>query len=331
MRSKYNWNCCIRTLQGENILKRRIVPVISDTHGGHKLGLCLPTVVLERMENGQVEKYNPQLSETQKFMAETYEWGVSEIIKLAGKDEIIPIFNGDPTHGKASFLEVMGTRMSDQIDIAKEPIDRWLQYKNVRTVRLSIGTGIHELGEGSASILITHALRDKYPNKDIGVVYHGVLDIDGFLIDYAHHGPNIGTRVWLEGNELRYYLRSIMLGSILKGRTPPNLVLRGHYHQYKREWLELNGYESWICLLPGFTFKDDYTRRATRSQSDQSVGMLAFELIDGHLHKVHKFLQRTPLLTFRKGILLSLVLFGQLSLPKSFSFYHHLLAYYNLS
>ena len=230
-------------------------------------------------------------------MAEVYEWGIEETIKLAGKDEIVLFLNGDPTHGKASFLETMGTRMSDQIDIAKESLNKWLQYKNVKKVRLSVGTGIHEMGEGSASILIAHALLDKYPNKDIGVVYHGLADIDGFTIDYAHHGPNTGIRKWLEGNELRYYLRSLMIGEVLKGRTPPNLVIRGHYHQYRREWLELNGYESWIMLLPGFTFKDDYTRRATRSQYEQTVGMITLELIDGKLHNIHKLFKTVDIRT----------------------------------
>lgn len=271
--------------------RRTILAVISDIHSGHKLGLCLPEVTLERIENSIREYYHPELSATQKFMAEVYQWGIDEITKLAGGDEIIGILNGDPTHGKASFLETMGTRMSDQIDIAKFSINKWLQYRNVRRWRFAVGTGIHEMGEGSASILTAHALQDKYPDKDIGVVYHGLLDIDGFTIDYAHHGPNTGSRKWLEGNELRYYLRSIMIEEVIRGRKPPDLVLRGHYHQYRQEWLELNGYESRICLLPGFTFKDDYTRRATRSAYEQGVGMLAFEIIDGKLYNVHKYIK----------------------------------------
>lgn len=249
------------------------------------------------MENGQREIYNPQLSETQKYMAEVYEWGISETMKLAEKDEVTLFLNGDPTHGKASFLETMGTRMSDQIDIAVESLDRWLQYKNVKKARFAIGTGIHEMGEGSASILIAHSLMNKYPNKDIGVVYHGLADVDGFTIDYAHHGPNTGIRKWLEGNELRYYLRSLMISDVLKGRIPPNLVIRGHYHQYRREWLELNGYESWIMILPGFTFKDDYTRRATRSQYEQTVGMITLEIVNGKLYDTHKLFKTVDIRT----------------------------------
>ena len=280
---------------------RKIIATISDTHAGHKLGLCHPSTVLEAIENGEVKQYNPVLSETQKFIAEVYDWGIQETINIAGKDDVILIHNGDPIHGSAAFLEKSSSRLSDQLLIAQTNIEQWLKYKNIKTVRFTIGTSIHELGEGSATILIANALIGKYPKVDIGVVYHGLLDVDGFLIDYAHHGASIGSRKWLEGNELRYYLRSIMISEIMAGRMPPNLVLRGHYHTYRKEYLEIdaNGktHESWAVILPGFTFKDDYTRRATRSEFKQSVGMLAFELLDGHLYKTHKFIQTVDIRT----------------------------------
>lgn len=280
---------------------RKIIAVLSDTHGGHKLGLCVPEVKLQNLENGTVYEFYPELTESQKFMDQVYTWGIDETIKLAEKDDIILLHDGDPTHGKAPFLQTMTTRMSDQILIAQANIERWLQYKNVKTVRFAVGTGIHELGEGSSSILISNYLLGKYPKIDIGVVYHGLLDINGFLIDYAHHGPFTGSRKWLEGNELRYYLRSIMMGEIMEGRTPPHLVLRGHYHVYRKEYLEIcangNVYESYALVLPGFTFKDDYTRRATRSEFKQTVGMMAFEIINGHLYKTHKFTQTVDIRT----------------------------------
>ncbi len=280
---------------------RTIFAVVSDTHGGHKLGLCNPNTVLERNENGAIIKYHPQISETQAYMFEVYKWGIQSTIKLAGKDDVVLIHNGDPTHGKASFLETMSTRMSDQLLIAQANIEEWLKYKNIKAVRFAIGTSIHELGEGSASLLIVNAIKSKYPKIDIGTVYHGLINHDGFVIDYAHHGPNTGSRKWLEGNEMRLYLRSIMLSEILNGNKPPNLVIRGHYHVYHREFLEIdsNGqtFESWMVLLPGFTFKDDYTRRATRSVPTQNFGMLAFEVIDGHLFKVHKFMKTIDIRT----------------------------------
>ena len=283
---------------------RKIIAAISDSHAWHALGLCNPNTVLENIENGKVKQYNPVLTETQKFIWETYDWGVSEIMALAQKDQVILIHNGDPTHGTAGFLQKNSTRMSDQIITAIANIEVWLKYPNVKYVRFTVGTGLHEMGEGSASILIASELRRTYKNTDIGVVYHGLLDVGGITIDYAHHGPYIGSRKWLEGNELRYYLRSIMMNEIMAGKTPPHIVLRGHYHVYRREFLdvEVNGntYESWAILLPGLTFKDDYTRRATKSEYKQTVGMVAIEIINNNIYKIHKFTRSVDIRTKEK-------------------------------
>lgn len=280
---------------------RYIVAILSDTHHGHKLGLCLTKTKLEDITNGKVTIYHPQLSETQKFMEEVHEWGKEEIFKLAGKDEVVLIHDGDPTHGKAPFLETMGTRMEDQFLIAETTFDEWLKHKNVKTVRFAAGTGVHEMGESSSSLNIANSLRRSYPEKDIGVVYHGLLDVKGFTIDYAHHGPNVGSRKWLEGNELRLYLRSIMMSEMMSGHRPPHLVIRGHYHTYRREFLEIGSSgkftESWAMLLPGFTFKDDYTRRATRSDFKQTVGMIALEIIDGTLTRTFPYIKTVDLRT----------------------------------
>ena len=50
-------------------------------------------------------------------------------------------------------------------------------------------------------------------------------------------------------------------------------------------------------LLPGFTFKDDYTRRATRSDFKQTIGMVALEIIDGHLVRTHPFVRTIDIRT----------------------------------
>lgn len=280
---------------------RYIVAILSDIHSGHRLGLCNPKTVLEDITNGKVTTYNPQLTETQNFMWEVHEWGKEETIKLAGKDDVILIHDGDPTHGKAPFLETMTTRMSDQFAIAEANFDVWMKHKNVKMVRFAAGTGVHEMGESSSSLTIADALRRSYPEKDIGVVYHGLLDIKGFTIDYAHHGPNVGSRSWLTGNELRLYLRSVMMSEMMSGHRPPHLIIRGHYHTYRREFLEIssngNFIESWAMLLPGFTFKDDHTRRATRSDFKQTVGMVALEIVDGNLVRTFPFIKTVDIRT----------------------------------
>ena len=48
-------------------MQRTIIAVESDTHGGNKLGLMHPEVVLEDIQkNGQVRKWVPNMTESQR-------------------------------------------------------------------------------------------------------------------------------------------------------------------------------------------------------------------------------------------------------------------------
>jgi len=78
-----------------------------------------------------------------------------------------------------------------------------------------------------------------FKNKDIKMCQHGLLDIDGVTIDYAHHGPFPGSRSWLKGNIARYYLRDLMMREIMNGNSPPKLVVRAHYHTPVEEYLKI--------------------------------------------------------------------------------------------
>ena len=284
-----------------NKYTRKVLLLISDTHAGHKLGLCSPNTVLETAVNGEIKKYTPDISEAQKYLWEVYQKGVEETIKLADKDEVMVIHDGDPTHGNMRGFEVMSSRTSDQVSIAKANFMEVLQHKNVKYVRFAIGTAIHEFGEGTSTYIIMDILREKYPHIDIQTVYHGLLNYSGVTIDYSHHGASPGTRGWLIGNEARYYLRSNMMKEVMSGNKPPDLYLRGHYHVCVREFLEIvaNGttYASWMLMLPGFTYKDDYTRRATRSEYKQTFGVIAVEIINGQIYQTHKFTETLDLRT----------------------------------
>lgn len=272
-------------------MNRFILAAISDTHGGFKLGLLNPKTILEdEDEEGNIIQYSPELNNTQKYLwDDVYLPAVDKLKELAGDDEIILAHIGDPTHGNKYISEQVSTRLSDQIDIALFNLLPLCQLDNVSTIRIVKGTGSHEFGEGSAPILIQRLLSKAFPNKSIKAVNHGLMEIDGFEVDYAHHGPYPGSRDWLRGNVARYYLRDLMYQSINSGMRPPNLVLRGHYHQYVREWLSMNGNESWLVILPSMCMLSFYTRQATRSAFRSTNGLVAFEVEDGQLREAHFF------------------------------------------
>ena len=123
----------------------------------------------------------------------------------------------------------MSTRGADQYAIGTQIFDPWLQsHKNVKSIRIVFGTAAHNFGQGTSEIVISERLQDRTSLLDIRCYYQAVCKVLDKSVDMAHHGSPIGKRIWLHGNEARYYLRDIMLSALVHGEKPPDLVLRGH-------------------------------------------------------------------------------------------------------
>jgi hypothetical protein len=79
-----------------------------------------------------------------------------------------------------------------------------------------------------------------------------------------------------------------MMDEIQTGNKPPNLVLRGHYHTFIKEYLSITNaeheYESWIVIAPSMCMLDDYGQQATRSTYRITNGVVAFEIINNRLY-----------------------------------------------
>jgi hypothetical protein len=135
--------------------------------------------------------------------------------------------------------------------------------------------------------MVGKLLRLQNPGLNVKVIYHSLINFNGVTCDISHHGPPAGRRVWLEGNEARYYLRSLMTTELMAGRIPPRLVIRAHFHQYIKETVSLmvdgKEIESTIVICPSMCLLDDYARKAVKSPHIISVGGLLFETINGKL------------------------------------------------
>jgi len=271
--------------------KRTILATMSDSHGGHILGLANPETELQEDERGF---YNPDLNGYQLYLwNKIYLPAIENTVKLAEKDDIYLFHIGDSTQGNKYPNEQMTTRPADQFRLAKWNFLPWLKHKNVKVVRIAKGTSSHAFGEGTSEILLEDVLSDKYPKLDIRTVYHGLAEIAGVKIDYTHHGPGQSKRKWLEGNTARYYLRDKMLKEILAGNIPPELFLRGHFHEYIREILELQHgqkwYESMLVVVPSLCGIGDFARQITKSVYQITNGIIVFEIINGKIHETFKF------------------------------------------
>jgi len=275
-------------------MKRVILAVASDEHGGHKLGLLNPETVLEDEDSkGNLIQWTPELEPFQQYLWNLHSKHIDDVKHLAGKDEIVLIKNGDITAGNKYPHEQVSTRIADQFDIAAFNQRPWLELPNVKIMRITKGTGAHSFGEGSSEIITQRILKERYPKKDIRTIYHGLAKIAGITVDYAHHGPGTGSRNWLKGNNARYYMKSLIEDEIDLGNTPPNLILRSHYHEYIEEYyvkLFMNQrYKTEMCITPSYCGIDDHARQVTKSTYILHHGMIAFEIVDGKILDTYPF------------------------------------------
>lgn len=249
-----------------------------------------PNVTLyDENELGEIVGHSPAQTVIQKHLWSLYEEGISNAFRVAEGDEIILLHLGDATHGVRFPSELVTTSVANQVLIALANIRPWLTHDSVRRVRLVAGTDVHEFGESSATHLIAAALRKEFPEKDIKATKHSLLDIGGYLVDAAHHGPPPGSRSWLTGNIFRFYLRDLIYQERAAGKRPPNLVLRAHYHTPLVEIVDAGSHFMTGVILPSFSYLTNHARKAARSVHRITHGTFAFRIKGGRLLDLYRW------------------------------------------
>jgi len=281
---------------------RRIVVLFADTHGGHKLALMPPDVGLDDVdEQGRKVQWTPRQTAVQRWLWDCYQEDMAAVKKLAGRSEVIPIHDGDITWGRKYPEALVSGREADQYAIAVANMKPWLEWRNVKTMRLMHGTESHEFGQGSSTIRVASELQTKYAKKSIEAVRHGMFVVDGVRIDVAHRRPGPGMRIWTSGNQLRYYLRSLMMTDILDGKEPPRVVVGAHFHTYKHEIVTVQqGEKEWvgdIIILPSYCGMSSYAHHATQSAHILTCGLIACIIEDGRLMEIKPFKRSVDLRT----------------------------------
>jgi hypothetical protein len=273
---------------------RKVVFNIADSHGGFVAGLCNPDVTLYNEDkSGSLSPFKPQLTDTQKYLWEQYINGIEETKAIAGKDEIIVIHNGDLTHGNKHLDTLVSSRPSDQFLIGQANLDPLYKIKNVKAIRVIIGTGAHNFSLGTSELVVANALQGMYPKIDTKAMYHSHITINGCVLDTAHHGPYPGSREWLRGNVARYYLTDLLMREAINGEKPPDMVMRAHYHRYIIERYKFNGNWHSLVILPPLSFLNDFAHKAAQSPDRATSGVFAFEVIDGRVGELYEHMMKT--------------------------------------
>jgi len=282
--------------------RRVIVLLVADEHAGNKLGLMNPDVVLHQLdETGRLVEWRPPLGALQSKLWAWFTGDVSKVAELAGGDEIIYVHQGDVVQGTKHRVQQVGDREANQLLIAvanQEPI---LSLPNVGEVRFVAGTAAHD-GIGASRVSeVVKVLSLQYPKVHFETLYHGVLNVDGCRVDYAHHGPHPGSRYWLEGNALLWYVRDLVVQDLIRRRDPPRVFTRAHQHAWRHApyCTMVDGAERQFdgILLPAWCGMQDYAYKVVRSAPWQAFGMVALEVVGGELAGVHPFTHELDLRT----------------------------------
>lgn len=279
---------------------RFIVVFLADEHAGSKLGLCNPDTIIRYKEVEEDENGHPHLivkerpvgivSSVQSLIWNKYLNSIDRFVELAGDDDIFIIKLGELCEGTYYANSSMDLKKDHQVQIAVWNMTPWLSVKNVRMVRVCPGDRAHEFDEGSAAKIVTNILANQF--DDVSLASHGLLDIGGFTIDYAHRGPGAGSRKWLEGNNARYYLTDYMMREQIEfGRRPADLVARAHYHEpvFEQRYLRYHDglIKSSLLVCPALKFPDAYAKTVTQNRFSAAVGTTAVEIVDNKILDIH--------------------------------------------
>jgi len=267
---------------------------LSDPHCGFRYGLMMEGVVLPPIDTDS-DEWTPHLTGTQKWLAKHWEEDRKNIIKLVGKEPCVVTIMGDSVQGNdigSNWL--VSPRMDDQYAIFIHALRPWIEsFPGLRAIRMVKGTLWHSGKHGTHENTLARLLQTTF-GVDARTWHQWLLTVNGVTFDCAHKGPVPGYRTWLNGDDVRRYVRDIQIKHLTAHMEPPMVVLRGHYHDRIIEtvrWFGLDRtVETWGAICPAYSiFKDDYTISATRSKSHMYSGTLLWELDKGRVLACHDF------------------------------------------
>lgn len=208
------------------------------------------------------------------------------IDRRAKTRETVVVLNGDliDSHHHGTF-QVWSTDPLEHIQAATEilsPISA--KYKTYVTR----GTPAHVMASGSADEQVAQEIgAEKVSgNRKVRSSFHLKLTFSGVLFDLAHQGPNPGMRMWLFGNSLRGYARTIVLDALVRHERPPDCVVRSHFHRKCLETVNDYNHECKAIVTPALQFKTEYSHMIVSHESIADVGATVISMDNERISNV---------------------------------------------
>ncbi len=259
---------------------RTIIAIPSDTHAGSTVGLC-PAEGWDRVDGG---RYEP--SEIQRLIYRQWLEGWAIVRRLRQGGRLVVIHNGDAVEGvHHDESMIISNRIDEQERIHTELMTQALQvaeYDRPAGDRIfyTLGTPSHGGSGGTSEEVIARFMCAEPAAKERYLHLGLQVKINGRLIYIAHKGPALGSRTWLTGNVLRYYLKDLYLTCLENATDKPAAVVFSHRHR----WIEpelANGIMGFST--PSFQGPTWYSAGLLAAEWVSNIGMLILIIDDGRL------------------------------------------------
>lgn len=209
-----------------------VLAVVNDIHAGSAVAVCPPRIRLD--DGGEYAASKSQLWLWQSFAA--YWRRVAEVRK-AEKAKLYEVFNGDLVEGNHhGTTQIMSGNPNAQAAVVNACMELPLDLKPDKMFFVR-GTEAHVGQSASAEERIADGLqRDQRPvvgDPSTGTAswWHLRMEIEGVLIDVAHHGRT-GMREHTRAGAAVLHAHDILLNHVKAGDRAPDLCLRAHYHRF---------------------------------------------------------------------------------------------------
>lgn len=212
--------------------KTTILAVVSDLHAGGTTALCPPQVSLD--DGGHYTA-----SKAQRWMWEQWGnfWDEVEQRQKAARADLVFACNGDATDGNHhGTTQILSGNPTAQAAVVNEVLSVPLSLKPKKLL-FTRGTDAH-VGPSAAfeERIATGLYKDGRPvvidpETGNGSHWNVTLDVDGVMVNFAHHGK-IGGRPSTKMTAVNSQALDIWTEHAMRGERHPDIAIRSHMHRH---------------------------------------------------------------------------------------------------
>lgn len=240
-----------------------VVAIVSDTHIGSWYGLSLPEWKIDTGEyDAQMQPLMKPIYATpaQLWLWEKWKDFWRHAKELSKGHRLIGIHLGDVIDGRHHQSASAMPNLEDQEAMAIEIM------KNVSGICEKLiftrGTEAHAGKMQDSEVRIA---------KEVGgkLVWEILMDIDGLIIDCAHHGQS-GRRTWTSSASAQ--ASGSVLDAVMSGRPIPRYVFRGHNHRIDDSGCKVKTTRA--IAMPSFCMRNEFAYRVASGTMPDIGGVI---------------------------------------------------------